>query len=360
MMIPNTELEDDTIPVREDERFDVGKMQQYLANKLPGIDESKKLSVRQFGGGAANLTYLLNYQSHEYVLRRPPLGPVAKSSHDMSREYTALSALSSVFPYAPEVYLYNDDLQIIEAPFFIMERKRGIVIRNEFPDRFLKNPNSARQISEALVDALVEFHAIDYKKIGLSGLGKPEGFIERQIDGWYSRWNAAKLDENEQMDEMYQWLKENNPKRTEYALIHNDYKLDNTMYDVNDPSKLVAIFDWDMCTLGDPLSDLGALLTYWSEPSDPPYFQKIAMMPTADIGFLTRKELVHRYTTKSGRSVQDINFYHALGLFRLVVIIAQIYIRFVKKQTKDQRFAGFGQLIPLVIRAARAAAHRQL
>ncbi len=345
-------MKDDTIPVRDDERFDEKRLISYLFDKLPGVDDTKKMRVRQFGGGAANLTYLLDFGDIEYVLRKPPLGKVARSSHDMSREYKVLSVLHQTFPFAPKAYHYCDDAGIVGAPFFIMDRKKGIVIRNQYPTEYREDPNSAKLISESLVDALVDFHGINYKNIGLNDLGKPEGFIDRQIEGWFKRWDTAKLEDNPQMNEIYQWLKANIPQSTDYTLIHNDYKLDNVMFDFQNPNKMVAIFDWDMCTLGDPLSDLGALLTYWSETSDPEYLKQIAMMPTDDIGFMTRSELVRRYTQKSGRSTENINFYHALGLFRLVVIIAQIYIRFVKKQTKDERFAGLGQLIPFIIRAA--------
>ena len=198
-----------------------------------------------------------------------------------------------------------------------------------------------RRMSAALVDALAQFHAVDYEALGLGDLGRPSGFVERQIEGWYKRWHKAKLDDLPEMDSVYHWLKENLPQSSAHSLVHNDYKLDNVMLDAEDPGKMVAIFDWDMCTLGDPLCDLGSLLCYWTEPSDPPYFQAMAMMPLGDLGFMTRAELVQRYAEKSGREVHNINFYHALGLFRLVVIIAQIYIRYHRGQTKDERFAGF-------------------
>ncbi len=340
----------DTIEVRPDERFDVAKVAAYLRGKLPGSEN--ELTVRQFGGGAANLTYLLDYDSHEYVLRRPPLGPVAKSAHDMAREYKVLSVLHQVLPTAPRAFLYCQDAEIIGADFFVMERREGVVVRRTLPPQFANMPDAPRRISEALVDALAAFHAVDYAALGLSDLGKPDGFIERQVEGWYKRWHAAKAEEVPEMDSAYNWLKANLPPSTEFSLVHNDYKLDNVMLDAADPGRLVAIFDWDMCTLGDPMSDVGALLCYWTEPTDPPYLQGMAMMPTGDLGFLTRRELVARYAQKSGRSVHNINFYHTLGLFRLVVIIAQIYIRYARGQTQDERFAAFGPMIPLMARAA--------
>jgi len=347
-------LEKDTIPVRPDEQLDEVKLAGYLRGRLPGAE--KPLTVRQFGGGAANLTYLLDYGTHEYVLRRPPLGPVAKSAHDMGREYKVLSVLHRLFPYAPQAYLYCADPEVIGASFFLMERRQGIVVRREMPPEFAGMTDAPRRMSEALVDALAELHAVDYEVIGLGDLGRPEGFIERQVEGWYGRWHKAKSEDVVDMDAVYAWLKENLPQTRDFSLVHNDYKLDNVMLAAGDPGRMVAIFDWDMCTLGDPLSDLGALLCYWTEPDDPPYLQAMAMMPTGNLGFMTRAELVERYAEKSGRSVHHINFYHALGLFRLVVIIAQIYIRFKRGQTRDQRFEAFGPMIPLMARAAREVA----
>jgi aminoglycoside phosphotransferase (APT) family kinase protein len=346
----------DTIEVRADERFDEERLAAYLHGRLPGATQPPR--VRQFGGGAANLTYLLDYGTHQYVLRRPPLGPVAKSAHDMAREYKVLSVLHRAFPYAPHAFLYCDDPGIIGADFFVMERRQGIVVRRTLPPAFASQPDAPRRMSEALVDALADFHAVDYRAIGLGDLGEPDGFITRQIEGWYKRWHAAKTADVAEMDAVYDWLKANQPPTAVYALVHNDYKLDNVMLDPADPGRMVAIFDWDMCTLGDPLNDLGALLCYWSEPADAPYFQAMAMMPTGDLGFLTRQELVERYAAKSGRAVHNVHFYHALGLFRLTVIIAQIYIRYHRGQTQDQRFAPFGAMIPLMARAALDVAER--
>ena len=338
------------IPVRDDERFDEERLADYLRGRLPGSES--RLEVRQFGGGAANLTYLLDYGGAEYVLRRPPLGPVAASAHDMAREYRVLSVLWQALPYAPRAFLFCEDAAIIGAPFFVMERRRGVVVRRAMPDVYRDQPDAARRMSEALVDALAEFHAVDYNALGLSDLGKPQGFLERQIEGWYRRWQGAKTVELGDMDRVYRWLRDNCPTAGAVSLVHNDYKLDNAMLAAGDPGRVVALFDWDMCTLGDPLADLGALLTYWTEPGDPPYLQATAMMPLGDLGFLTREALVARYAARSGRPVGDIGFYHTLGLFRLTVIIAQIYIRYRRGQTQDARFAAMEHMIPLLARRA--------
>jgi aminoglycoside phosphotransferase (APT) family kinase protein len=345
---------DDTIAVRADEQFDAEKLAQFLYGRLPGTENP--LRVRQFGGGAANLTYLLDYGSHEYVLRRPPLGPVAHKAHDMQREYTVLSRLYAAFPYAPRAFLYGDDSAIMGANFFVMERRQGVVVRRSMPAEYRAMTDAPRRMSLALVDALAQFHAVDYTAVGLADLGEPLGFVERQIDGWYKRWLAAQPDSLPEMERVYAWLRQNRPTTTQVSLVHNDYKLDNVMLHTADPGQMVAIFDWDMCTLGDPLADLGALLCYWSEPSDPPYLQAMAMMPVGDMGFLTRRELVQRYAEQSGRDVVAINFYHALGLFRLTVIIAQIYVRYQRGQTQDARFAAFEMMIPMMARAAEEVA----
>lgn len=350
-------MQNDTIVVRTDERFDEDALAHYLRNRLPG--SNLPLTVRQFGGGAANLTYHLEYadESHyyEYVLRRPPLGPVAKSAHDMNREFRVLSILNQAFAPAPLAYHYCDDPSIIGADFFVMERRHGIVVRTEIPEVYRSISDAPRRMSAALVDALADFHAVNYAEIGLEALGRPAGFVERQIEGWYKRWHAAKEKELPLMDELYTWLLDNRPANSDYTLVHNDYKLDNVMLARDDPGKLIAVFDWDMCTLGDPLCDLGALLCYWSEPSDPAFYKRASMMPV-DEPFMSRSELVDRYAERSGRDVSHIRFYHTLGLYRLVVIIAQIYIRYVRGQTQDHRFADFGARIPLLAQAAHQIA----
>lgn len=346
---------EDTIEVRPDERFDAARLAEYLRGRLEGAEAP--LAVRQFGGGAANLTYLLRYGEREYVLRRPPLGPVAPSSHDMAREHRVLFVLHRAYPPAPRAFLFCGDVEVIGAPFLVMERRRGIVVRREVPAAFEAIPGAPRRMSLALVDALAGLHAVDYSALGLATLGRPDGFVERQIEGWQGRWERAKLEEVPDMTWVHGWLRERRPARSAASLVHNDYKLDNVMLAAEDPGRLVAVFDWDMCTLGDPLSDLGALLCYWSEPEDPPAFRAVAMMPAVP-GFPRRAELVARYAERSGRDVGDVGFYHVLGLYRLAVIAAQIHLRFRRGQTTDRRFAAFGPLVAVVAAAARERAGR--
>jgi aminoglycoside phosphotransferase (APT) family kinase protein len=343
----------ETIEVRPDERLDEPRLSEYLRGKLPGSE--RPLRVRQFGGGAANLTYLLDFEGEEYVLRRPPLGPVAPSAHDMGREFRVLSTLHRVFAPAPRALLSCEDPMVLGAPFFVMERRRGVVVRRTFPSIYASQPDAPRRMAEALVDTLVDLHAVDYASLGLEGLGKAAGFVDRQIEGWRRRWEAARLEDVPDMDLVHRWLADHRPGGGSASLVHNDYKLDNVMLAADDPGRLVAVFDWDMCTLGDPLSDLGALLTYWSEPGDPAPLRATAMMP-ADPRFPAREGLVERYAQRSGRDVSGIAYYHVLGLYRLAVIAAQIYVRFRRGQTQDRRFAAFGPTIPVVAAAARARA----
>ncbi|MFP4323599.1 MAG: phosphotransferase family protein [Anaerolineales bacterium] len=334
----------ETIPVRPDERFDEARLADYLRDKLPGADAP--LTVEQFPGGAANLTYLLRFGAHEYVLRRPPLGQLAQGAHDMSREYRVLSVLYQQFPYAPRAYHLCEDVGVIGAPFIIMARQRGVVVRRNMPPTYETIPDAPRQLAVALVDRLADFHAVDYKALRLADLGRPAGFVARQIDGWYKRWQKAKVDDVPAMERLHTWLNAHQPPENPPTLLHNDYKLDNTMFSPDHPSKMVAIFDWYMCTLGDPLVDVGTLLAYWSEPGDPDCFRGLLGMPGA--AFPVREELVARYAAQSGRDVTAISFYHVLALYRLVVIVAQIYVRYHRGQTQDQRFASFGGMIPII------------
>jgi aminoglycoside phosphotransferase (APT) family kinase protein len=340
----------ETIAVRTDETFDEGKLATYLKGRLPGTDQP--LTVRQFGGGAANLTYELSFGGYVYVLRRPPLGPVAPKSHDMGREHRVLARLHEAFPPAPRSFLYCEDPRVIGAPFFVMERRRGIVVRRRLGGAYADHPDAPRRLGEALVDGLAELHGVEFEAIGLAGLGRPGGFVGRQVDGWWGRWQDAKVEDVGDLDRAHAWLGSHLPPEGPPALIHNDYKLDNAMFAADDPGHLVAVFDWDMATLGDPLSDLGGLLAYWSDDDDSPDVRGFSPMPADASGFPGRGELVQRYAATSGRNVEHIDFFHVLALFRLAVILAQIHIRWLRGQTQDQRFAGLDELVKLI--AARA------
>ena len=346
MLMADREMSaEDTIDVRDDEGFDTRRLAGWLrARSLPGSDAP--LRVRQFGGGKANLTYLLDFGTHEYVLRRPPLGPVPKGAHDMTREFGVLSRLHEHFEPAPRALLFCGDPAVIGADFFVMDRRHGRVVRQTMPDAYTGIPDAAARMSDALVDTLADLHRVDPVAAGLADIGRIDGFLERQVEGWTRRWQAAKVFEIDSMNAVHAWLVARRPVTQSTALVHNDYKLDNAMFAIDDPGHLVAVFDWDMCTLGDPLADLGAMLTYWCEPDDPPEFRAIATMP-AGAGFATRAQLVQRYARRSGLDVSAIRYYHVLGLYRLAVILAQIYVRYHRGQTRDERFVPFGEFTKL-------------
>ncbi|SHK17427.1 phosphotransferase family protein [Rhodothermus profundi] len=339
--------------VRPEARFNEARLAAFLRGKLPGTDQP--LRVRQFTGGAANLTYLLDYGTHQYVLRRSPPGPLPRGGHDMRREYTVLSRLWQAYPLAPRAFLFCDDPEIVGTPFFVMERRHGVVVRTELPAIFQPHPDAPRRMALALVDALADLHAVDFRAIGLGELGRPAGFLERQIEGWWKRWEAARTMDLPDLAAVYTWLQANRPAHAETALVHNDYKLDNVMFALTDPGRIVAVFDWDMCTLGDPLSDLGALLAYWVRPDDPPIFRSLTTMPL-DERFPTREELVARYAARRGRPLPDVRFYHVLGLYRVTVIVAQLYARFVRGLNADPRYKALGSVLPALARAARTVA----
>lgn len=333
----------DVAPVRPDEQLDAGVVAAYLRDKLPEGD--RPLTILQFPGGHANLTYLLRYGDREYVLRRPPLGPVAPRAHDMVREYRALAALGPYYAPAPRVFVLCEDPAVIGAPFFVMERRHGIVVRRTMPDEISDDPTVRRRIGEAAIDALADLHAVPVAGTSVATLGKPEGFVARQISGWAERWQRAKTEDLPVMADLAAWLAARIPPLLDATVVHNDFKLDNMMLDRNDPGRVVAVLDWDMTTLGDPRIDVGTLLGYWPEASDPPERLAIAMQPTYLEGFPTRREVVERYAARSGRNLDAIAFFETFALFKLAVVLQQIYVRFVRGQTKDERFAAMGESV---------------
>lgn len=332
----------DVAPVRPDERLDAAVVGGYLRGKIPASD--RPLEILQFPGGHANLTYLLRYGDREYVLRRPPLGPVAPRSHDMVREYHALAALGPHYAPAPRVFVLCEDASVIGAPFFVMERRHGIVVRRTMPEEIADDPSVRRRVGEAAIDALADLHAVPVAG-PVAALGKPEGFVARQIHGWAERWQRAKTDDLPAMEELAAWLAARIPAPLAPTVVHNDFKLDNMMLDRADPGRVVAVLDWDMTTLGDPRIDVGTLLGYWPEAGDPPERLAIAMQPTYLDGFPTRAEVVARYAARSGRDLSAIGFFETFALFKLAVVLQQIYVRFVRGQTKDERFAAMGESV---------------
>ena len=353
-----SDASNDIIEVRADEGLDVDRVREYLADKLEGTDQP--LELKQFGGGHANLTYLLRYgtgdATREYVLRRPPLGPVAKGSHDMHREYRALSVLWQEFSYAPRAFLYCDDMSVVGAEFLVMERREGVVVRSTVPEQFGggADPVANRKLSEVVIDTLADLHAVNPAKIGLDSLGKPEGFLKRQVEGWTGRYERAKTSDDAAPLEVARWLAENLGESPASTLLHNDWKLDNMAVAADDPGRCVAVFDWDMCTVGDPLCDLGTVLCSWPSPGEEAVGHTGAM-PRGP-GFLNDVEGVARYCERSGIDPAIVPYYQIFGIFKMAVVIQQIYFRYHKGQTQDERFAGMGGLATSMFE--RAASRR--
>nr|WP_255216274.1 phosphotransferase family protein [Pseudenhygromyxa sp. WMMC2535] len=335
-----------------------------------------EIRVEQFPSGYSNLTYLLTIGPREVVLRRPPFGKTVSSGHDMSREHRVLSALAPVYPLAPVPLAFCDDPSVLGAPFYLMERRRGVIIRRQPPKGMVIDERRARQLSTALIDGLADLHAIDWRAAGLADLGKPEGYARRQISGWTRRWQGAQTDPLPVMDEVAAWLDAELPAQADAtgdggpALIHNDYKYDNVVLELGDavgdstgsraaPARITAVLDWEMATIGSPLMDLGTTLGYWVDRSDDPRLQGAAFGPTNLPGSLDRAGLVERYRERSGREVADPHYYYVFGLFKIAVIGQQIYARYRQGSTKDPRFAALGHFVSVLAEVAAAAIERQ-
>ena len=346
----NTEL----IEVRKDEKLNEESLKLFFSDLLKS--KINNFSLKQFSGGHANLTYLISVNDEEYVLRRPPLGPIAPSAHDMKREHKVQRSLHSIFPLVPNSIYFSDDVSIVGSQFHIIERKKGFVIRKEFPDFLPLNLNFINQMSDQMIKILSDLHKINPIKVGLEKLGRPEGFVERQLLGWEKRWKLATENTslNTIFDDLLENLKLNIPKSKIVSIIHNDFKLDNIMWNNSNFLSPEAIFDWDMCTLGDPLMDLGHMLNYWIDKEDDKDAKLITSMPTTGnkILFPLKSEIIKLYSKYTGFDVKNINWYYAFGAFKLSVILQQIYVRYLKGQTKDKRFANFNKRINALIKRA--------
>jgi aminoglycoside phosphotransferase (APT) family kinase protein len=337
---------------RPGEEIDARVLAEYLRGKLEGVEHG--LEIEQFPGGHSNLTYLLRAGDCEYVLRRPPLGPVAPRAHDMAREYAVLRAVHPCFGRAPAAFCLCEDAAVIGAVFFVMERRHGVVLRTEVPAGYGSAPDFGARVSQAFVDCLAELHAVDVSGIFL---GKPAGFLERQVRGWADRWERSKTEEIAEMTELIRWLVERLPASGTAAIVHNDYKLDNLMLGA-DPGRVEAVLDWEMTTVGDPLVDLGCTLCYWTQADDPDGRRDAISEITARPGWFTRAQLVDEYTRQTGRDVTLVPYYEVFGLFKVAVVLQQIYFRYRRGQTRDERFAHFDVRVRGLIDAAAALAER--
>ena len=320
-------MQPDTAAVRRGEELNTATLSEYLGEPV---------TVEQFPGGHSNLTYFLATPTRQLVLRRPPFGTIAPKAHDMAREFRILAAIAPHFPEAPQVFQLCEDPAVLGVTFFTMERRHGHLLRDHIPSAI---PNSPREISELFTDCLARLHSIPLQG-GLENLGKPEGFVERQVKGWAERWRRAQTSDVPLMDEVIAWLEQHRPPSGPPAIVHNDYKLDNVLLL---PNKISAVLDWEMTTIGDPLIDLGITLSYWCWVNRPSV--RAAGIPslTLEPGWFTREQWIERYEKQTGRDVRNIAYYEVLGVFKLAVIVQQIYLRFHLGQTADARFKDFGQ-----------------
>ncbi len=328
--------------VRTGDELDLGKVDEFTRSHVPDLKGS--LHIQQFKDGASNLTYLLSYENRDLILRRPPRGHISKNAHDMGREYRVMSALKKFFPYVPEMIAYSEDASVVDSPFYLMDRIKGTVLRNDYPKGFSLAADQATVLNRTLIDVLVQLHQIDYKSAGLEDLGKGEGYIPRQIEGWYKRYSHVETDDAPDLKPIYRWLKEQMPEQVGVCLIHNDYRFDNVVLDEHDPSRIVGVLDWEMSTLGDPLMDLGNSLAYWIEAGDPPELQKLKRQPSNQPGMLSRRAFLDYYQEKSGLDLSGFAYYLVYGYFRLIGVIQQLYYRYKEGKTKDPRFANVVQI----------------
>jgi aminoglycoside phosphotransferase (APT) family kinase protein len=330
------EIVDQPTPVRPDAGFDVATFAAWLRAREPGLEAEPELL--QFGRGFSNLTYLARFGSRDLVVRRAPPGVNIKSAHDMGREFRILSALAPVWPKAPRPLAYCQDAAVIGTPFYVMERVRGVILRAKVPDGVVLDEPTMRRVSEAMCDTLAEIHEVDWRAAGLGELGKPEGYIERQVRGWADRWRKARTDDVPDIEKLGSWLEERRPSESGATLVHNDFKYDNVVL-APDLTRVVAVLDWEMATIGDPLMDLGTALGYWIDAGDPPVFQVMVFGPTNLPGNLTRSQFVERWSRATGRDASDVLFYYAFALFKLAVVAQQLYKRYVEGLTKEPRYS---------------------
>ncbi len=344
------DFRDHPTAVRPGEELDLARLEPFLLSRFPG--SSGPLAAEQFPSGHSNLTYLVRLGEREMVLRRPPFGSKVKSAHDMGREYRVLSKLYPAYSRAPKVLLYCEDLSVLGAPFYLMEPIRGIIVRRDPPAGLPFTREIARRLSESFIDNLARLHGLDYAAIGLADLGKPQGYLQRQLRGWAERYYGSQTHDLPEVERISAWLQERMPLASEAAIVHNDYKYDNLVLDPADIARIVGVLDWEMCTVGDPLTDLGTALAYWVDPHDPDELQRIRWCPSTFPGSLTRAQLVQRYAQATGRNVSNMAFYLTFARFKVAVIVQQIYYRYQHGLTKDSRFASLLDVTKSLLRAS--------
>ncbi|WP_216829855.1 phosphotransferase family protein [Alkalihalobacterium elongatum] len=329
----------ETIEIRKGEDFDQTALKQYLEVVIEGIPTGP-LEVKQFPTGVSNLTYLIRCGDWEAVMRRPPSGPLPPKAHDMKRESEFLQRLYPAYQLVPKPYIYCEDKSIIGVPFYVMERKKGIVLNDQFPQGVKVTKELCETISNEVVDALAQLHQVDYKKVELSGFGHPDGFLERQVYGWIKRYERSKTDEVPYFEQLANWFVHHIPKSPDATIIHNDYKLNNMLLS-KDLTQIEAVLDWEIATIADPLFDLAGALGYWMEEDDPETLTNSLPTVTTMPGFIKRSEFIHRYSLKTGRDIPSLHYYLAFTYFKLAVVLQQIFYRWKMGQTSDERFSEF-------------------
>lgn len=340
----------DTKSVRASENLNWRNLEDYLRENLreksaDEFDVSAQMEVEQFPGGHSNLTYLLRFGNQEFVLRRPPFGPVPPKAHDMAREFRILEKVHPVYRRAPRPFVLCEDTNVLGSIFYVMERRRGIVVRTDEPPQLTDNPAARRDVSQSMIDALAELHLVDVYANKLDALGKPQGFVERQVTGWTKRWHGSQTTELKEMDLLAAWLIERLPPDAVCpTLVHGDFKLDNVMFDAVDVGKIVGVFDWEMSAVGDPLVDLGIFLCYWVHTATAAQRDSIASVTNRE-GYFTREEIIENYAEKTDFDLTDITFYEVFAVFKLAVVIQQIFYRYFKGQTDDARFAKLNERV---------------
>ena len=337
-------LSDQPSAVRDGEQLDLARLDAYLRQAVAGLHGSPAL--RQFRGGASNLTYQIDYGARSLVLRRPPFGRRHGAAHDMLRESAVMRALAPVYSDVPQVLAVCDDATVLGCPFYVMQRIDGIILRRELPRGLTLDAAQARRLCLNVIDRLVALHAIDVGAAGLGGLDRGDGYVRRQVEGWSARWQRARTDDAPSFARVMAWLEQRQPARDNpHCVIHNDFRFDNVVLDAADPLRVIGVLDWEMATVGDPLMDLGNALAYWIEAGDDAALQAMRRQPTHLPGMLTRAQAVAYYAARSGRAVGDIAFYQVQGVFRLAVIAQQIYQRWLAGDARNPEFASLAQVV---------------
>ncbi|REJ09105.1 phosphotransferase family protein [Halobacillus trueperi] len=319
---------------QDKEQINWAGIEDLVREQFPDLQGD--FQVEKFSAGYSNLTYKIRVGDWEAVLRRPPFGSIPPKAHNMEREFQLLMNIHPVFSLAPEPYLYKEDSSLMDKHFYLMEVKDGIVIDDTLPDSYEKMDGIRPVISEAVIDSLVHLHSIDIKENNLMDLGKPEGFLERQVNGWIKRYNRAKTSEIEGVEEIEDWLLENIPSSPEPTIVHNDFKLNNMLFSSSHPGEVTGVFDWELCTVGDPLTDLGSTLAYWTEPGDE---ETGLSSVTEQPGFLSREQMLKLYEEKSGRDLSHIDYYLVFSFYKIAGILQQIYDRWKNGSIEDDRFS---------------------